>query len=198
MNSALIILFKKELYEFRYNIDNWILILISLLTICIPAIHASDARVFYLAILVLLSVEKYIFFTFRNEIEGTGGVFIVNTNVKFWESMLVKTLFSLCILCLMMIMSFVMGRWILSSVEFVWLVSLTMSISAISFCTVCFSKGSSNSASTISIIFVVVLIIITLLIRNTIAKLCVSIIVTAISFFIANSLSKSTYYRAQL
>lgn len=188
---------KKELYELIYNPKSFLNIIAFLLLPFLPAVQNSQYKKFATLLSIMCAAGQYIYDSYCNDALSGGSIFIENTKTSFTMALTVKLgnalvicLFVLAIHCVINHLEVLLSDIISLFFLCIFLASLMQIVSI-------FLKSAEITAAVIVMAISALVLWISLML-HPITQALFGLTVATTSTLIANSLSKSTYYRAQL
>ncbi len=198
MLKRLKILFKKELYEFRFNYKAWVLAFLSILFVYAPTTWKYEAPVFSLFLCLLISISQYVCESYYTETNYGAWIFTHNMGFSFFELFFVKFLCSIILVAVIMIIDIPNLRGKIGISDFFVIFLLTIIEIEITQLSIIFSKGSENTSSTIGTILSIVLLLSVFYLKSRILCILLLISIAVLLGYICNSISKAIRYRSQL
>ncbi|QOW61172.1 hypothetical protein [Treponema pedis] len=192
------ILFKKELYEFRYNYKAWFIAFLSIAAVYAPTSWKHEAPVFLLCLWLLISIGQYIYESYYTETKHGGWIFIHNMGVTFFELFFAKFLCSLMMVIVIMIIDIpnLIGKIWISDFFLIFLFTIIQI--EITYLSIIFSKGSEATSSTVGTILSVVLLFAAFYIQNAFLRIFLLAVLACFLGFVCKTVSKTLKYRTQL
>ena len=191
------ILVKKELRDFLCNYKSWlIVVVVSILPYFFEHIN-REFETFFFVCFILMAVCQYLYDSYLTDTATKGMVFFHNTGSSFIQIIGVKTLYSILLSAIILLLDLPYTLEYLSIIDILWFLPLVVTIAAIMQLTVVFARGAEIASAliTTTVIFAGVFMLFTLapLLRAGIA-MAAAIILVRLAYCAFNSLC----YRTQL
>lgn len=198
MKSDLTIIFKKELYEFRYNYRVWVLTAIVICFSYFPNVRKSNMQDFTILAFIILAIGQYIYNSYLTDISYKGILFLENIRIKSIYLFLTKLLFSSIIAGIIVLANVSNIKGVFSFLDISWIYPIVVFSSAIMQISATYVNGAENTAASIAITISFAILICIFFIKILFIKIIFSWSSAVFWSLLCELNSRSLKYRMQL
>ena len=188
---------KKELYELIHNPKSFLNIIAFLLLPFHPGLQNSQYKKFATLLSIMCASGQYIYDSYCNDALSGGSVFLENTKTPFSIALTVKLAHSLVICLFVLAIHYTINHLDILPSDLLSIVFICIFLASLMQIVSIFLKSAEITAAVIVMAISALVLWISLML-HPITQALFGLTVATASTLIANSLSKSTYYRAQL